>query len=147
VDSGTGKVELLYNALVRQKTGEDWNNVRLVLSTAQPGRNGRMPELTPSYVDYRLEQPVAAAKAELAPAPPMRALDEKEQAKEESVQSKEAETEVQRTGLSVSYQVGLPVTIPGDGQAHRANVTVLNLAGSPEYVTTPKLDSAVYLKV
>jgi uncharacterized protein (TIGR02231 family) len=146
VDSETGKVELLYNALVRQKTGEDWNNVRLVLSTAQPGRNGRMPELTPSYVDYRAEQPIAAARA-LAPAAPMSAPNEADQAKEEPVQSKEAETEVQRIGLSVSYQVGLPVTIPGDGQAHRANVTVLNLAGSPEYVTTPKLDSAVYLKV
>jgi len=147
VDSGTGKVELLYNALVRQKTGEDWNNVRLVLSTAQPGRNGRMPELTPSYVDYRVEQPVAAARAEVGPAAAMPVPNEAYQAKEEAVQSKEAETEVQRTGLSVSYQVGLPVTIPEDGQPHRANVTVLNLAGSPEYVTTPKLDSAVYLKV
>ena len=147
VDSGTGKVELLYNALVRQKTGEDWNNVRLVLSTAQPGRNGRMPELAPSYLDYRAEQPLAAARAEFGPAAPMPAPNETDQAKAEPVQSKEAETEVQRTGLSVSYQVGLPVTIPGDGQAHRANVTVLNLAGRPEYVTTPKLDSAVYLKV
>ena len=147
VDSGTGKVELLYNALVRQKTGEDWNKVRLVLSTAQPGRNGRMPELTPSYVDYRVEQPVAAARAEVGPAAAMPVPNEAYQAKEEAVQSKEAETEVQRTGLSVSYQVGLPVTIPEDGQPHRANVTVLNLAGSPEYVTTPKLDSAVYLKV
>src|SRR5208337_3826189 len=66
IDSGTGKVELLYNALVRQKTGEDWNNVRLTLSTAQPGHNGRMPELTPSYVDYRTQEPVAAARAEFA---------------------------------------------------------------------------------
>jgi uncharacterized protein (TIGR02231 family) len=143
VDSGTGKVELLYNALVRQKTGEDWNNVRLILSTAQPGRNGRMPELMPWYLDYRPEQPLAAARAELAQAAPM----EPDQAKKEPVESKEAETEVQRTGLSVSYRVGLPVTIPADGQAHRANVTVLSLSGNPEYITTPKLDSAVYLKV
>jgi uncharacterized protein (TIGR02231 family) len=147
VDSGTGKVVLIYNALVRQRTGEDWNNVRLILSTAQPGRNGRMPELMPSYVDYRAEQPIAAARAEFGPAAPMTAPNEADQAKKEPAQSKEAQTEVQRTGLSVSYQVGLPVTIPGDGQAHRANVTLLNLTGSPEYVTTPKLDSAVYLKV
>ena len=147
IDSGTGKVELLYNALVRQKTGEDWNNVRLVLSTARPGRNGRMPELMPSYVDYRTEEPVASARAEFAPAPPASALNEPVQSKEEPVQSDEAQAEVQKSGLSVSYRVGLPVTIPADGQAHRASVTVLNLAGSPEYVTTPKLDSAVFLKV
>jgi uncharacterized protein (TIGR02231 family) len=147
IDSGTGKVELLYNALVRQKTGEDWNNVRLTLSTAQPGRNGRMPELMPSYVDYRTQEPVAGARAELAPAAPAPAPNEPAQTKEESIQSDEAQAEVQKSGMSVSYQVGMPVTIPADGQAHRANVTVLNLAGSPEYVTTPKLDSAVFLKV
>jgi len=147
IDSGTGKVELLYNALVRQKTGEDWNNVRLTLSTAQPGRNGRMPELLPAYVDYRTQEPVAGARAELAPAAPAPAPNEPAQTKEESIQSDEAQAEVQKSGMSVSYQVGMPVTIPADGQAHRANVTVLNLAGSPEYVTTPKLDSAVFLKV
>jgi uncharacterized protein (TIGR02231 family) len=147
IDSGTGRVELLYNALVRQKTGEDWNNVRLTLSTAQPGRNGRMPELMPSYVDYRTPEPVVSARPPFAPAAPMLAPNEPARAKEELVQSDEAQAEVQKSGLSVSYQVGLPVTIPADGQAHRANVTVLNLAGSPEYVTTPKLDSAVFLKV
>jgi uncharacterized protein (TIGR02231 family) len=147
IDSGTGKVELLYNALVRQKTGEDWNNVRLTLSTAHPGRNGRMPELMPSYVDYRTAEPVVSPRAEFAPAAPMLAPNEPARAKEELVQSDEAQAELQKSGMSVSYQVGLPVTIPADGQAHRANVTVLNLAGSPEYVTTPKLDSAVFLKV
>jgi uncharacterized protein (TIGR02231 family) len=147
IDSGTGKVELLYNALVRQKTGEDWNNVRLTLSTAHPGRNGRMPELMPSYVDYRTAEPVVSPRAEFAPAAPMLAPNEPARAKEELVQSDEAQAELQKSGMSVSYQVGLPATIPADGQAHRANVTVLNLAGSPEYVTTPKLDSAVFLKV
>ena len=147
IDSGTGKVELLYNALVRQKTGEDWNNVRLTLSTAQPGHNGRMPELMPSYVDYITQEPVASARAEFAQAPLAPAPNQPPRAKEESIQSDEAQAEVQKSGMSVSYQVGMPVTIPADGQAHRANVTVLNLAGSPEYVTTPKLDSAVFLKI
>ena len=145
IDSGTGKVDLVYNALVRQKTGEDWNNVRLGLSTAQPGRNGRMPELTPSYLDYRRPEPLVSARAHLAPAP--MSANEPAQAKTESVDSEEAEAEVQKNGLSVSYLVGLPVTIPADGQTHRANVTVLSLAGSPEYVTTPKLDSGVFLKM
>ncbi len=145
IDSGTGKVELVYNALVRQKTGEDWNNVRLGLSTAQPGRNGRMPELKPSYLDYRRQEPLVSARASLAPAP--MSANEPARAKTELDNSETAEAEVQKTGLSVSYLVGLPVTIPADGQTHRANVTVLSLTGSPDYVTTPKLDPAVFLKV
>jgi uncharacterized protein (TIGR02231 family) len=147
IDSGTGKVELVYNALVRQKTDEDWNNVRLTLSTAQPGRNGRMPELMPSYLDYRTPEPVVSARTDSAPAAPMSAPNQPARPKEVLVQSDEAQAEVEKSGLSISYQVGLPVTIPADGQAHRANVTVLNLAGSPEYITTPKLDPAVFLKI
>jgi hypothetical protein len=71
VDSATGKVELLYNALIqliRQKTSEDWSDVRLVLSTAKPGRNARMPDLEPAFVDFKIPEPMpmAAARDDLA---------------------------------------------------------------------------------
>jgi uncharacterized protein (TIGR02231 family) len=147
VDSSTGKVALMYNALVRQRTGEDWNNVRLGLSTAQPGRNGQMPELAPSFLDIQPEHPGVYAMTRALPAPTV-AEDQAAKGKEaEPVESTEAQAQIQRTGLSVNYKVGLPVTIPSDGQPHRTNVTVLNLAGTPQYVTTPKLDPAVFLKI
>jgi uncharacterized protein (TIGR02231 family) len=146
IDSNTGKVALAYNAFVRQKTGEDWNNVQLGLSTAQPGRNGQMPELPPSFLDLQAAHPGVYAMARALPAPPT-VEGQAAKEKEESVESTEAQAEIQRAGLSVNYQVGLPVTIPSDGQPHRTNVTVLNLAGTPQYVTTPKLDPAVFLKV
>jgi uncharacterized protein (TIGR02231 family) len=146
VDSSSGKVVLAYNALVRQKTGEDWNSVQIGLSTAQPGRNGQMPELTPSYLDVQSERPATFAASRALPAPataePQAARD-----KEERVESTEAQAEIQRSGLSVNYQVRLPVSIPSDGQPHRTNVSIINLAGTPQYVATPKLDPAVFLKV
>ena len=146
VDSSTGKVALMYNALVRQKTGEDWNNIRLALSTAQPGRNGQMPELMPSYVDVQAERPEVSAMTRSMPAPAAPA-EPLAKAKEELFESRQDQAEIQRTGLSVNYQVGVPVTIPSDGQPHRTNVTIIELGGSPQYVTTPKLDPAVFLKV
>jgi uncharacterized protein (TIGR02231 family) len=145
VDSSTGKVALMYNAFVRQKTGEDWNNVQLGLSTAQPGRNGQMPELAPSFLDIQPEHPGVYAMARALPAPTVEGQAAKK--REEPVESTEAQAEIQRAGLSVNFQVGLPVTIPSDGQPHRTNAAVLNLAGIPQYVTTPKLDPAVFLKV
>lgn len=145
VDSATGKVELLYNALVRQETGEDWNNVQLVLSTAQPGRNGRMPELSPAFLDFK--EPIVGSRAEIPLTAAMPAPEEPAQSKAQSVQSSDAHAEVEKNGLAVAYEVKLPVTIPADGQSHRTNVLLLNLAGSPEYVTTPKLDSGVFLKL
>jgi len=144
VDSGTGKVTLTYNAFVRQKTGEDWSNVRLGLSTAQPGKNGQMPELAPSFLDMQAEHPVVYRGSLVVPAP---APGQAAKAKGESGEVTEAQAEIRRTGLSVNYEVGLPVTIPSDGQPHRTNITVLDLAGAPQYTTTPKLDPAVFLKV
>ncbi|WP_313300645.1 DUF4139 domain-containing protein [Diaphorobacter sp.] len=45
LDSANGKVKLERLALVAQNTGEDWNNVPLVLSTGQPTQRtaGRLP--------------------------------------------------------------------------------------------------------
>jgi uncharacterized protein (TIGR02231 family) len=140
LDSSSGKVELKYDGMVRQRTGEDWTNVQLVLSTAQPSRNGQMPELNPAFVDYRQEMPPPAPVAgEMA-----RAM---EPAASPVYKAENAEAVVRETGLSLSYQVSLPVTIPTDGEPHRTSVTVLNLEGKPEYVATPKLDAAAFLKV
>jgi uncharacterized protein (TIGR02231 family) len=147
IDSSTGKVAFRYTALVRQKTGEDWSNVHLVLSTAEPGRNGRMPELTPSFVDFRPQESPTVANAEFAPNAPAPSPGERVQSKALSVPSTDAQAEIEKKGLSVTYQVELPVTIPGDGQSHRTNVSLLNLAGNPEYVTTPKLDASVFFKL
>jgi uncharacterized protein (TIGR02231 family) len=145
LDSGSGKVELMYDGMVRQRTGEDWKNVQLILSTAQPSRNGQMPVLNPAYVDYQQEvpvQPAPIAEGNAAVAPRAAAP-----APDAMYKADRAEALVRETGLSVSYQVSLPVSIPSDGEAHKTSVTVLNLEGKPEYVATPKLDPAAFLKV
>ena len=45
---------------IRQWTGEDWENTRLVLSSAKPAIGGRMPELDPWYVDFYEMRPMMA---------------------------------------------------------------------------------------
>ena len=45
------KIELTYNALVWQNTGEDWKDVTLTLSTAQPVMGGSQPTLSPWFID------------------------------------------------------------------------------------------------
>ena len=45
-------VQLVYQANVHQRTGEDWNAVRLTLSNANPQQNSTKPTLEPWYVDF-----------------------------------------------------------------------------------------------
>lgn len=42
-----GSTKITYSALIRQSTGEDWNDVKVTLSTAQPSIGAAAPELSP----------------------------------------------------------------------------------------------------
>ena len=45
-------VQLNYKANVQQNTGEDWKNVKLKLSTANPNLSGLKPELSAWYLNF-----------------------------------------------------------------------------------------------
>jgi len=54
--------------------------------------------------------------------------------------------QLESNGLSVTYQVAVPVTVPSDGQAHRTNLTQIDLSGKLSYATTPRLEPAAFVK-
>ncbi len=70
LDTKTAELSLIQYGVVRQKSGEDWHKIRLVLSTAQPHRGTSLPELQPHWVDLykpgRSERPVTAGTAQMA---------------------------------------------------------------------------------
>ena len=51
VVSDSKKVELSYYGMVHQSTGEDWNNISLTLSTAQPMSIKSLPKLERWFID------------------------------------------------------------------------------------------------
>jgi hypothetical protein len=52
--SGKNEAGLTCQALIRQETGEDWENTRLTLSTARPMMENSLPELLPQTLDRPL---------------------------------------------------------------------------------------------
>jgi hypothetical protein len=53
VTSQSGDLELTYYAMVRQTTGEDWNDIRLSFSTAEPLTSKALPELEAWHLSNR----------------------------------------------------------------------------------------------
>lgn len=51
-DGDERKVEMVYGALVSQRTGEDWENVQVELSAAQPNRSFDLPTIKPWVITY-----------------------------------------------------------------------------------------------
>jgi hypothetical protein len=54
------KVRIEYNALIHQLSGEDWNNVNLMLSTASPALSASGPGLAPFHVTLTTETKINA---------------------------------------------------------------------------------------
>lgn len=47
-------ITIAYKANVTQKSGEDWKNIRLTLSTGNPSVSGSKPDLTPYYLNTNM---------------------------------------------------------------------------------------------
>ncbi|MEM9227085.1 MAG: mucoidy inhibitor MuiA family protein, partial [Verrucomicrobiota bacterium] len=60
-NSSSGQVGITYYGNVTQNTGEDWQDAKLSLSTAQPQIGGREPELSPWFIsEYLFEPPMSS---------------------------------------------------------------------------------------
>ncbi len=138
------KVEIVFNALIWQKTGEDWKNVRAVLSTTRPSIK-QAPPLDPWYVDiyepyygygYGYEvKSGAPAKAAEATGDYYR------------VESEEAEAPLPpvETGVSLLYPIRERLTVKTGEEPRKIMVTSDEFPASFEFYAYPRLDPTAYL--
>lgn len=139
-------MELHYLATIRQRTGEQWNDVALALSTASPRVSTDLPELDPWYID-RLRPVVAfegvprgmmmgsvpAPQAMVAEAPP-------------APSAPPVESRVESDGIAVTYHVARPITVPPDDTLARVTIAHVKLTPRLDYLTIPRIDEGVYLR-
>jgi uncharacterized protein (TIGR02231 family) len=151
-DHHGGTVELTYRAEVRQKTGEDWDDVKLALSTARPSIGGRPSELSPWYISIytppapQRQRAYSFAKS-AAPAAPMELAWDKydgdSEGKEEDITFDAAE--IARAGAAITFEIPREQVIPSDGTFHGMSVDQTEIKGDYSYITTPKLSEFAYL--
>lgn len=138
--------ELTFRAMVRQQTGEDWNNVDLTLSTARPAAGGAPPELFPWRISFLRPQPLMEAPMVYGAAPTAKGG----RRYTDTIKSEEAlEFETARITeeqSSVAFHIPRPLDIPSDGTQHGSVVAVEQLPVSMEFMAIPKLSPYVFLK-
>ena len=155
-------LSLGYGALLSQKTGEDWNEVKITLSTARPGLGTLPPKLDPIYVDAPrpVSPPMAApmvARAkgrfeeersvDIAPggAATMDRMEE-EVERGRPILAQEAQAEVEQNGATVIFGLPRPLSVPSNGQPHRAPITAAELPAQLDYLALPRRVSLAYLR-
>lgn len=153
-DSAKNEVRVSFSALVRQRTGEDWDGVKLTLSTASPGMWMSAPEIQP-WVISPARPP--SRQAFLAQAPAMaaapRAMSEKSAKKAEAMDdlSLEAPATVEysvaaRDVTATSFEAPGKAGVKSGGEKTRVNVGELVFKAEWSYYTVPKLYPRTYLR-
>lgn len=147
-------LDMTYMAEVSQNTGEEWPNVMITLSTAEPSLSLEIPELDPWYIAARspvypargfakLAMPVAA---QAAPAPA--ALEASGAAPAEAEMALEEmavdSATVSASGASLTYHLGARADVPGNGDVRKVTVAAVELKPVLDYVSAPKLEEVCY---
>jgi uncharacterized protein (TIGR02231 family) len=150
-------LRLTWFGLVEQRTGEDWPECELALSTARPSGVVAIPELRPWYLDPLLPAPLpppqsfpvygappgAMPAAAMAPAP-RAAMAAAEFDAAPPVQL--AQARVEEGPVAATYRPARVVAVPADGSTSRATVLVLDLATQLDHVAAPVRSTDVHLR-
>ena len=143
-------------AQVSQRTGQDWNEVQLTVSTARPALNQRLPDLKPWYIDSYVPPPVPAPRekslgvamsrqAVLADA--AYAAGEVMVESEERIEAQIANATIQNQNAIVTYEVSGNCTVKSDDSPHKFFLGHFTPLVSLTYLAVPRHTDAVYRKI
>lgn len=141
-------VQLSYKANVFQNTGEDWKNVKLKLSTANPNLGGVKPELYTWYLDF--DQPVYYKREKKAKATAARAMYSDMSMEERAAEAPAAEsvadfTTTIQTSLNTEFSIALPYTVASSNRPTLVDIRNHELKATYLYSVAPKLDQDAFL--
>jgi len=138
-------LEIIYKGKIYQKTGQDWNNIKLFVSTYRPSYNQNRPILSPLYVAeytaYNNEDAkvgyMQKAKAEISNSYQMRA--------EVSEPSQIPVATVSDNQMNILYELNYNQTIVSQEKEQYVILDKKNVEANYKYHTVPKLNNQVFL--
>ena len=141
------EVELVSYGIVRQSTGEDWQDVEISLSTAKPVIGGRMPYVEPWFLRPYQPPRVMETRAATAKMAPSLQFDEAFEAREAGgiKKAEDKYATVEEKGIAVVYKLPKKATVKSDGSDHKLPVSSQVLSAKFEYSSYPRAVLNAYL--
>jgi uncharacterized protein (TIGR02231 family) len=136
-------VELIYQGEIYQTTGEDWDQVPLVISTGKAHRSNQQPDPRPVYVQFIPERPrpEALMQKDMAAIPLTRAQKSVSPEKEAEI----AVSSVRERQIRTEYRPDYPGRIASDGKKHTIRLSNATLPAEYTYYAAPALDPDAFL--
>jgi len=155
------RMNVTYNALIRQNTGEDWNNINVSLSTAQVNVSGQQKALKPWRISLYTKLPLGrltrGRKRESPRSMSYRKLpgefDKKGKQMFNAVPAtdivgglRSSAVSVKTKATSVVFKIKQKYTLASDNNPHKVSIMSQDFAAHFRYSTVPKLAPYAYLK-
>ena len=153
LDLDSKKIMIEYYAKVYQNTGEDWKDVKLILSTARPDLSGQIPEIYPWQLDfYTYEDKKESSKVksnlpfvrkkmkEPVESEMFMELDEEEKAEE-------YQAEIDSKGVAINYAISQKTDIPSTKEQTKVTIST-GIKFDPEltWAIIPRYNTSSFLK-
>lgn len=138
--------DLNLKANVFQNSGEDWNDIKLTVSSGEPYSSGRLTKLDPWWLSFVQPPQPSPVNRSMAPMGEAVGYDENEsystQAASESIADYTVVSEAQ---TSVLYEISVPVSVAGDNSKQLIAIQNYKVPAKYEYFVVPKIDKDAFL--
>jgi len=150
-------IDFTYKGKVYQKTGNDWNNVKIKLSTGNPTTDNTQPQFTKWYLQYynsyannrkkmktraygnKTAVPVMA-EIEIVEEP--LALEDKYDGGSTSIADF---TTITQSTVNTTFDIAIPYTVKSNGKPNLIEIQNYELPVSYQYFALPKKDNDAFL--
>jgi uncharacterized protein (TIGR02231 family) len=148
----TEPVQLTYKANIFQSSGEDWNNIKLKLSTGNPNRSNIKPALPSWYINYFTAPPIVKYSMSAREKSGANATTNESYADMKKdvdalspAQSAANYSQMIETMTNMEFEIKLSYTIPSDGANHAVSIKNSELPAQYYHFMVPKMDSEAFL--
>lgn len=144
IKDNKSNVQFFLKANITQSTGEDWNNVNLKLTTANPAEGGIKPELQTNWLGFQINRNIAIQEVVIRSNAQL--IDEDGFDKIQSTsKSKFSKPTITQNMFNTEFETNIAYTIPSDNQNHQVDLTSFAQSAVYGYAVVPKLNKEVFV--
>lgn len=140
-------LKLTFNAKVYQRSGQDWNNIELTLSTSAPLSNINKPNFTPWRLKFLGKiEPVSYSRSNRKESFSSDKMESNTVVSEDVMRSMQAPmiTAVNNQ-TSTTYEINTKYDVPSDGQHHSVSIAEYEIPATYTYYVAPKSSKQAFL--
>ncbi|MES2382835.1 MAG: DUF4139 domain-containing protein [Bacteroidota bacterium] len=146
VKDNKSKVQFYLKANINQATGEDWNNVQLKLTTANPALGGIKPELQTNWLGFKNIYPRKQLKeVVISKTESYDMIVDKDEPTQGTYKAKFYNQNITQNMFNTEFETNIAYNIPSDNQNHQVDLSNFAQEAIYGYSVVPKLNKDVFV--